>query len=171
MRSSDGCVVFVGIETPEGTRDRWDLLWGRVYQKTASAIGSVHGGTRPHRAVARAVQPPSHGWRLMSTSRCAVGHARSGRGQHSWLTAGQPLRHVMYTLEYTAIWHTRATFRHASREAMPGCGAVQAWVSDVTYGDGAAGCGYARMLVSQALQPLRDQTEASQGNTREEASG
>ena len=63
------------------------------------------------------------------------------------------------------------TFRHTSREAMPGCGAVQAWVSEATDEDGAAGCGCARMMVAHAPQPLRDQTEASQGNTREEASG
>ena len=54
---------------------------------------------------------------------------------------------------------------------MPGCGAVQAWVSDATYGDSAAECGYARMMVSQAPQPVREQTEASQGNRSEEASG
>jgi hypothetical protein len=32
-------VVFVGIDTPEDMRDLWDRVEGRVYHKTAAAIG------------------------------------------------------------------------------------------------------------------------------------
>ena len=48
----------------------------------------------PAPAGARAEQASSHGWRLTSSSRCAVGHPRGGHGTHVWLAAGQPWSRV-----------------------------------------------------------------------------
>jgi hypothetical protein len=41
---------------------------------------------------------------------------------------------------------------------MPVFGAVQAWLSGATHGDGASGFGCARVMVYNVPQQLRDQT-------------
>ena len=45
---------------------------------------------------------------------------------------------------------------------MPVFGAVQAWLSGATHGDGASGFGCVCVMVYNAPQPLCDQTSTSQ---------